>query len=92
MDFVLGKIAWIVLKPSNLLVLGILLGALLRLLGNRFWSRTIGGGALVILLAAAVLPIGAWLIGPLENRFPAPATLARVDGIVVLGGAIQPAL
>ncbi len=92
MSFVLGKIAWILLKPSNLLVLGLVLGALLRAFGSRFWSRTIGGGAFLIMLASAVLPVGAWLIGPLDNRFPVPPALARVDGIVVLGGAIQPAL
>jgi len=92
MSFVLGKIAWIVLKPSNLMVLGLVLGVLLRRLGSRVWSRLIGGGALLALLTCAVLPVGPWLIGPLESRFPVPPALERVDGIVVLGGAIEPAL
>lgn len=92
MSFFLGKIAWFVLKPSNLLILGAAFGLLLRLLGSRFWSRLLVGGALALMLAAAVLPFGAWLLAPLENRFPAPALPERVDGVVVLGGAIEPAL
>ena len=36
----------------------------------------------------AVLPIGAWFIAPLEDRFPSPEPLPQqIDGIVVLGGA-----
>jgi uncharacterized SAM-binding protein YcdF (DUF218 family) len=92
MSFVLGKIAWIVFKPSNLLFLGLLFALLLRLFRTRAWSRWIGGFSILSLLACVTLPLGAWLIGSLEGRFPPPANLTRVDGIVVLGGAIQPAL
>jgi uncharacterized SAM-binding protein YcdF (DUF218 family) len=92
MGFVFGKIAWIVLKPSNLLALSLVLGLFLRLVGCRIWSRLLLGGAIAGFLACAVLPIGAWLIAPLENRFAAPALPERVDGIVVLGGAIDPVL
>lgn len=92
MSYVLGKIAWFVLKPSNLLLLGLALGVLFRLFGNRFWSRLFAGGALAGLIACAVLPLGSGLIGPLEDRFPSPSLPARVDGIIVLGGAIEPEL
>jgi len=38
-------------------------------------------------LAILLLPVGDWLILPLESRFPVPATLpGRVDGIVVGAG------
>jgi uncharacterized SAM-binding protein YcdF (DUF218 family) len=38
----------------------------------------------------SVLPVGQWLLVPLENRFPAPAEPPGViDGIVVLGGGID---
>jgi uncharacterized SAM-binding protein YcdF (DUF218 family) len=37
-----------------------------------------------------VLPVGAWLLATLEDRFPRPDPLpAHVDGIVVLGGAFN---
>ena len=92
MSFVLGKIAWIVAKPSNLLALTFAVGLVLRMFGNRRASRALMGLALTGFLVCAVLPVGAWLLSPLENRFAAPVLPARVDGIVVLGGAIQPAL
>ena len=40
----------------------------------------------------ALLPVDQWLLRPLEDRFPVPADLAKVDGIVVLGGAINATL
>ena len=92
MSFIAGKLAWILLKPSNLLALVLALGVVLRLIGRRGTGRVLIGGALAAFLAAAVLPLGAWLISPLENRFPAPALPERVDGIIVLGGAIAPGL
>lgn len=92
MSFFIGKLAWLVLKPSNLLALVFGFGLLLRLLGRRRSGRVLMGAALVAFLLAAVLPIGAWLLSPLENRFPAPALPERVDGIIVLGGAIEPGL
>jgi uncharacterized SAM-binding protein YcdF (DUF218 family) len=92
MSFVAGKLAWILLKPSTLLALILALGLALRLAGRRGAGRVLIGASLAAFLAAAVLPVGAWLIAPLENRFPAAALPQRVDGIIVLGGAIEPGL
>lgn len=40
------------------------------------------------LLGLAFLPLGSWLMTPLENRFPPPEPAPeQIDGIVVLGGA-----
>jgi uncharacterized SAM-binding protein YcdF (DUF218 family) len=89
MSFVFGKLAWIVLKPSNFLALLFLFGLVLRLFGKRRTGRALMGGTLAVFLIAAVLPVGAWLIAPLENRFPQPALPERIDGIIVLGGAIE---
>jgi uncharacterized SAM-binding protein YcdF (DUF218 family) len=42
----------------------------------------------VPLAVVAVLPVGSWLLIPLENRFPPLQKLPeQVDGVVVLGGA-----
>jgi uncharacterized SAM-binding protein YcdF (DUF218 family) len=47
----------------------------------------LGAGLLTICI---LLPVGAWAINPLEDRFPAVTTPpAHVDGIIVLGGAID---
>jgi uncharacterized SAM-binding protein YcdF (DUF218 family) len=90
LTFIVGKIFWMPAEPSNLLILLLTIGA--------FWlvlSRSRRGLGLVVtaavgLLATAILPIGEWLMLPLENRFSMPAALpAHVDGIIVLGGAVN---
>ncbi len=93
MTFNLSKILWGLFSPGNLILLGVTLGLLAMYLP---WQRMrrLGQGILVLILclmlAAAILPIGNWLILPLEDRFSRPTTLPdRVDGIVALGGAIH---
>lgn len=90
MTFILSKLFWYLVSPGNLFTLLTLLGAL-----RLATSRRRRGLALVLvgglgLLAIIVLPISTWVIAPLENRFPQPQLPARVDGIVVLGGAVEP--
>lgn len=93
MGFTLSKIVWALAEPGTLLVLVLGLGALGALAPWRR-VRALGRGLLglgvLALVAVAVLPLGAWLLVPLEERFPAPRRLPeRVDGVVVLGGAIR---
>src|SRR3954468_4824413 len=91
MPFVLSKLLWPLLAPGNLLVL--MLGA-----GRRRGPcpRRVRIGlrlvrvAAIELIALTVLPVGAWLIAPLEARFPEIDPPDRVDGIVVLGGSVDP--
>lgn len=53
------------------------------------YALALGGTAL--LLATALLPIPKLVLAPLEDRFPFPQHLPdRVDGIIVLGGALDP--
>jgi uncharacterized SAM-binding protein YcdF (DUF218 family) len=91
MFFVLSKILGFFALPSNdILVLG-LIG--LALMYTRFAraGRWLVTGSIVLFAAFGLLPLGKALIEPLENRFP-PWDAARgpPDGIVVLGGAIDP--
>jgi uncharacterized SAM-binding protein YcdF (DUF218 family) len=84
-----GKLVWLVLVPSHLL-LGTLTVALLLAARGRRGARPVAALALAALLAAAILPLGLWLQVPLERRFRAPDPApAYVDGIVVLGGGID---
>lgn len=92
MGFVLSKIFWAIAAPGNLVVLMLVVGTL------RLGRRRRGRGsplvttATIALLAIAVLPIGQWLAMPLESRFPMPELPEHVDGIVVLGGAVEPGI
>jgi uncharacterized SAM-binding protein YcdF (DUF218 family) len=92
MIFVASKLFWGLAAPGNLLLL-LLLGAILAMARSR--RRRGFRVAMVValaLLAVAVLPVGQWLVAPLEERFPVPLVPARIDGIIVLGGAVDPAI
>ncbi|MGE0736743.1 MAG: YdcF family protein [Alphaproteobacteria bacterium] len=90
MGFELSKIGWGLLNPGNLFLLLALAGIAClftrwRKFGRRLLAYLGGIGLLV-----AILPAGAWLLAPLERSFPAPSSLpAKIDGIVVLGGAVN---
>jgi uncharacterized SAM-binding protein YcdF (DUF218 family) len=92
MGFLLGKLFWAVAAPGNLLLLLIGLGALRLQTSRRRRGFRLLVVPLLLLLAIAALPVGQWLAMPLEARFPQPALPVRVDGIIVLGGAVEPAI
>lgn len=89
MTFIFSKLFWYLVSPGNLFTLLILLGAIcLAATRRRRGLPLVFAGALG-LLAIIVLPVSTWAIAPLENRFPEPHLPARVDGFVVLGGAVE---
>jgi uncharacterized SAM-binding protein YcdF (DUF218 family) len=93
MFFVLSKTVAFLLLPSNFLILLGLLGVVL--LATRFKRAGIrlAVASLVLLAVAGFAPIGIVLSHVLENRFP-PWNPVRgaPDGIIVLGGAIDPVI
>jgi uncharacterized SAM-binding protein YcdF (DUF218 family) len=93
LTFIFGKLLWAVVQPGNLLLLA-LLGGFLLLLGSRGRrGRMLIGLAAIGFLVFAVAPVGPAMLLVLEQRFPRPQTLPdRIDGILVLGGAVDPAL
>jgi len=88
--FIASKIFWMLASPIDLLLFGALAGVLLSYGRRARLGRGLALGAILILLAAATLPLRAVLLAPLENRFPQPsADMKPPYGIVVLGGAIS---
>jgi len=94
MFFTLSKILWIVSQPGNILLILLLFGVLL--MGFRRWrtaGRRMVGLVAVVGVVVAVAPIGVWMMAPLEDRFPIVSEPPPwVDGIIVLGGVVSPAL
>ena len=91
--FIASKLFWLVAEPSNFFVLLLVLAALLLLTRGRRWGMRLVGLLAVLGVALMLLPFGAWLVIPLENRFPIPSPMpAHVDGIIVLGGAVSTVL
>ena len=90
MFFVASKVLWLFLAPVNLLLGAALIGVALSGGRRARAGRRIAGLAIALLLAIGLLPLGTWLIAPLENRFPPPpASLPAPYGVIVLGGAID---
>lgn len=90
MIFLLSKLAGVLVLPSTLLLLCCVAGLTLSwrgrsVLGRRLLLAGVGGFVTVLLL-----PVGDWALLPLEDRFPQVSDPpAHVDGIVVLGGAME---
>lgn len=90
MFFWASKIFWTLAQPSNLLLLLLAAGVLALLLGRRRLASWLLYPAVLAFLLIGLVPIGEWLILPLENRFPALAEPPdEVDGVIVLGGAVD---
>ena len=91
--FIASKIIWAVISPDSLIVLLGLSAWLSLVFGWKALSRRLLACCALLLVFIGFFPSGEWLIAPLENRFITNAALpARVDGIIVLGGAISPRL
>jgi len=92
LTFLFGKLVWAVLQPGNLLMLCLLAGVLLFLVSRGRRGKVLVGISLLGFLVLAVAPIGPAMMLALEERFPRPQLPERIDGILVLGGAVDPAL
>jgi uncharacterized SAM-binding protein YcdF (DUF218 family) len=81
-----------VLQPGNLLMLCLLAGVLLFVVSRGRRGKVLVGISLLGFLMLAVAPIGPAMVLALEQRFPRPPLPDRIDGILVLGGAVDPAI
>lgn len=91
--FVFLKVAEILVAPLNLVLYALLAALILPLFGRNLLAHRLIQLAVGALLALAVLPWSNWLVAPLEERFPPPSALPdQVDGVVVLGGAVNPVM
>lgn len=83
-----SKLAWSVVAPETLLVILVVAGWIALLRGSLKWAKALLGTGATFLLVLAILPVGEWVLYPLESRFPAgPRLPDKIAGIVVLGGA-----
>jgi len=90
MLYVFARLFDLIITPSTLLLLLSLAGLLLTLRRRHDWGTRLLIAGIGGYLAFAILPLGTWLLRPLEDRFPPPLPLPEhVDGIISLGGAID---
>ncbi len=86
--FLTSKIVWLLISPDSLLLILVLSSLIFLYIGKQKIAKsilTITSGLLVII---AFLPIGEWLLYPLESHFQTnPALSKNIDGIIVLSGS-----
>jgi uncharacterized SAM-binding protein YcdF (DUF218 family) len=92
MSFLASKLFWWTVNPGNVLLALLCVGLVALLAGRRRLGVGLVGLVTLLCLAVTLLPVGAWMLRPLEDRFPATPLPERLDGIIVLGGAINPVL
>jgi uncharacterized SAM-binding protein YcdF (DUF218 family) len=81
---------WWLMQPSSLLVLLVLATTLALVAGRARLAGVFGVGALLLLAVPTVLDLDGRLAWELERLAPPRADLPdRVDGILVLGGAVE---
>lgn len=93
MFFFLSKTLGIILLPVNFLIGAGVVGAILLSTRRAHLGRRLLVVSVVLLAIMGFSPLGKLLLYPLEQRFPPwDASRGTPDGIVVLGGAIDPDL
>jgi uncharacterized SAM-binding protein YcdF (DUF218 family) len=90
--FLLSKLLGVLVDPLAVLFLILLIAFLLLRSGRFTGARWLLGLVVAVMLLVTLLPVGELLLYRLEQRFPAPELPAKVDGIIMLGGAQQPRL
>lgn len=90
MYYVFSKLLWFFAAPSNVVLILVVAGALL--LGTRWRKagRRLVGLAALLIVVIGLSPLSAWLLLPLEERFPPWKDDGKpVAAIVVLGGPVE---
>lgn len=93
MFFTISKIAWFVLNPGNFLLILLCVAFAMMTAASRprlvRCGRYIGGFVVAAFLLITLLPLGQWMLIPLESRFEARPLPGQVDGVIVLGGVLN---
>jgi len=93
--FMVSKLVGMALDPGLILFGLLTLGGVLslsRVCGRRRTGKMLLSLGILLTIAMTTLPLGHWLLQPLEDRFPRARLPTDVAGIVVLGGAADAAL
>lgn len=86
--FFISKIIWLFVSPDSLLLILIILSLVLLYIGKHKQAKILLSTTSGLLIFIAFVPVGEWLLYPLESRFPVNPTLPeKIAGIIVLSGS-----
>jgi len=84
--FIASKLLGALLRPDTWIIVALAVVVLALLFNRRRLALWVGSSTLALLVALAIMPLGALLLQPIERTYPAEPALDQVDGIIVLGG------
>ena len=84
--FIVSKLIGALLRPDTWIIIALAVVVLALIAQRRRLALRVASMTLLALVTLAVLPLGNLLLQPIERSYPANPPLARVDGIIVLGG------
>jgi len=87
MFFLFSKVMWFVVSPDSLIVIIFSVGIIMIWRNHYLWARYIFTVLFVIVITIAAIPVGDFLLIPLETKFPSNPEINKLDGMLVLGGA-----
>ena len=91
--FYLSKIIWIFVSPDSLLVFLLISSFLLILFKRQKAANLLIGLITASTLFLSFYSVGDWMLYPLESRYQHnPQLPEKVDGIIILGGSVNPNL
>lgn len=81
---------WWIAQPSGAMLVMLAVAFVALALRAVAFARLLVGSMLLAAVVVSIVPLHAWWAAPLEARHPVPTALPRdVDGILVLGGAVD---
>ena len=90
MFFVVSKVLEFFFAPSHFIIFCVLIGALLCFTRYRRFGAWLALVSAILLVVMGFGPLGSFLVGPLEARFPELRDdMKAPDGIIVLGGSVD---
>ena len=88
--FYASKIIWSIISPDGLFALLLAATVGMLYLGYHIVARRLLAFLFTLVVVLSLLPVGSWMLHPLETRFKHnPELPAQVDGIILLGGSID---
>jgi uncharacterized SAM-binding protein YcdF (DUF218 family) len=85
--YIAGKTVWLLIRPETLLVCLLVAPLVCLWLGRIVAASRFLVMALLIMIGIGVVPVGNFLLNPLERAYASNSPITQPAGILVLGGA-----
>ncbi len=88
--FILSKVLWAFIDPENIIIFSLIIAFALVIFKQHALAHKLIYSISAAIIIIALLPIGGWLLYPLETQFGTQPKLPKhIDGIILLGGSFK---